>query len=201
MNRHFPAALLSFIHKRECFALIMPFLAFVSCSSQTSLLTGEYLVVSPCVGDEARRFEPLSMTFDSVVWLRNSDENATLELRRGWRDPTISDELILQFLDLPAIRASFDLSPDSEISFDKLARVTLLLGDTCPASLQPLVALSGTMTLEKFNLAPGGLIVGSVRFDLIDQRADQTAEPVGRNLVLTFAKDLTEKDPLTGYGR
>jgi hypothetical protein len=175
--------------------------ATVACGSESARLTGDWLVVDPCLDGAPRNFQPVKLSFDHLVWVRNSDANAFLEARRGWRDATHSDELVVQFLDLPAVRESFRTAPGTSLPFDGIVRVTLALGESCPDSLQPLVALTGTLALDDFELGQGGRVSGTVRFDLRDLRADATAEPAGRNLVLTFDKDLNDKDPLTGYGR
>lgn len=181
-------------------ALALPFLA-VACGEQGATLTGDSLVVAPCDGGHTLVLAPVDMSFDRLEWLRNSDDAGTLYIRQGWRDPTISNAVSVQFLDLPALQEARRLSPDTPLPMEGLVRVTLTLEARCPDAVQPLEARTGTLTLSQVDLLPAGRIAGSVHFDLFDRRALPSAPPAGLNLTLTFSKDLNDKDPLTGWGR
>jgi hypothetical protein len=180
--------------------LALPFLA-AACGEQDATLTGDSLVVTPCEDGRSLVLAPVDLSFDRVEWLRNSDEAGTLYIRQGWRDPTLSNGVALQFLDLPALLEARRMSPGTPVPMEGLARVTLALQARCPDAVQPLEARTGTLTLSQLDLLPAGRIAGTARFDLLDQRADPTAPPAGRDLTLTFSKDLNDKDPLTGWGR
>jgi hypothetical protein len=180
--------------------LALPFLA-VACGEQGATLTGDSLVVTPCDDGRSLVMAPVDMSFDRLEWLRNSDDVGMLYIRQGWRDPTISNAVSVQFLDLPALLEARRLSPGIPIPMEGLARVTLTLEARCPDAVQPLEARTGTLTLSQIDLLPAGRIAGTVHFDLLDQRADPSAPPAGLNLTLTFSKDLNDKDPLTGWGR
>jgi len=180
--------------------LALPFLA-VACGQQSATLTGDSLTVSPCQGGHPLVLAPVNLSFDRIEWLRNSDVAGTLDLRQGWRDPTTSNGIALQILDIPAVVEALRQSPGAPIPMDGIARVTLTLSLRCPQAVQPLEARTGTLTLSQFDLLPAGRIAGTAQFDLLDLRADASAAPVGVNLTLSFEKDLNDKDPLTGWGR
>lgn len=180
--------------------LAMPCLV-LACGTQEARLTGESLVISPCREGRPLEIAPVDLSFNHLVWVRNSDESATLEIRRGWRVSTESDEVVLQFTDLPAVREAFRLSPGVPIPLGAVARLTVALRSTCPDPRQALVADAGEFTLTRFELDPGGWIAGTARFDLADAREAPSSPPAGTDLTLTFSLALEDKDPLTGYGR
>jgi len=175
--------------------------ALCACGAQEATLTGESLKVSPCRDGKDLVLAPVDLSFNHLVWVRYSDQNGTLELRRGWRQPTASDLVSVEFMDLPLLREAVRQASGQPVAMEGLARVSLVLSERCPDADQPLVARTGTLVLDRFDLDPGGHIAGSIRFDLRDERQDPSEPPVGVNLALTFEKELTDKDPLTGYGR
>jgi hypothetical protein len=171
-----------------------------ACNGGGGRLFGPTLTMAPCRDSTPRTFAPVDFTFDRVSWTRQG-ALATMQMRRGWRDPTASDLVVLQFSDVAAVKALWEASPDTPFAFDGLARVALVLNQRCPDAVQPLEARSGTMELVGFDLAVGGFITGTARFDLVDTRAAADAPPAGPDMVLDFHVDLTQKDPATGDGR
>ena len=193
MTRGRTAAWMTFVASLTLFS--------TSCSQQNATLTGDYLIVSPCKNGRPLEMAPVDMSFDRIDWMHNTDAAASLDMRQGWREPSVSNAVILQITNLPAVVEAWRLSPGTPISMDGVARVALALQASCPEALQPLVATTGTLTITQIDLLPSGRIAGKAQFDIIDERADPSDAPVGQNLTLTFAKDLNDKDPLTGWGR
>ncbi len=159
------------------------------------ILEGERLTIEPC-GDEARVFEPFLCEFDFLTWVQSVDETGLVEMRRGHRQVTESDLLVLQFTALPETQAAWAAAPDQPLPIDDhLIRVSVLLNQRCPKQVQPLVVTSGDLYMDRFDTDTGGRITGWADFDLVDGRAPNDPPVAGKSMRLTFDIEVRHGKP------
>lgn len=151
-----------------------------------AFLEAPLLVVDPC-RDGPATFAPFSCDFDMLSWIQAVEDSGMIEMRRGHRKLTESDLLVLQFNTLTDTRAAWAQSPETPLAIDDWTiRLSLLLNQRCPRQIQPLVALSGEIVLDRFDTDAGGRISGRATFDLRDARAPDHAPPAGEAMELRF---------------
>ena len=173
------------VPQRLVFLLIL--MSWFGCGeADHAFLEGPQLVVDPC-RDGPATFAPFSCDFDMVSWVRAVEDFGMIEMRRGHRELTESDLLVLQFTSLNDTLAAWAQSPETPLTIDdETIRLSLLLNQRCPRQVQPLVAPSGVIRLDRFDTDAGGRISGYATFDLHDARAPEDAPPAGETMELRF---------------
>jgi hypothetical protein len=160
-----------------------------------AILEGPLLAVDPC-RDGPATFSPFSCDFDMVSWVQAVEDAGWIEMRRGYRELTESDLMVLQFNALADTRAAWTQSPETPLVIDDdTIRLSLLLNQRCPRQVQPLVAPSGELVLDRFDIKTGGRISGHAIFDLRDARAADDTPPAGEAMELHFDLEVRRGRP------
>jgi hypothetical protein len=95
-----------------------------------------------------------------------------IEMRSGFRAPTLSDSAVLLLADVDTVRRRLADDPMTPLAIDgRDIRVSLAMPSSCPDSTQAIEGYDGSLTFMEFDT--GGRIAGSARFDLWDRRVRQ----------------------------
>lgn len=172
-----------------------------ACESGHAVLTGASLTVDPCRDGSPRTWQPFRLQMDRLIWNRPDATVGILTLQAGFGDPNGTDLAVLEFRDVEVLEERVRQQPGLELPLPDVGRLSLSVHASCSDAREPLVSQGGWIRLDQFDLSFGGRLAGTARFDLRDPRLGEDSQPVGTEMVLEFAVDLTEKDPRTGAGR
>lgn len=181
-------------------ALLAPMAA---CGGDFATIDAPSLVLTPCEDGKPRTFNPFRFESDLLRWY-GAGGSGQVEMRAGWKASTISDEAVLQFPDLDAVRAI--VAAGGEVPIDgRTARLSILLRATCPDASQAVVARNGSLTLSSLDTSTGGTIAGEGQFDLYDERAlvqeGGPVEPLARGATLRFDMEVRRGTAYEGFSR
>jgi len=173
------------------------------CGEDSALITAASLTLDPCKDGKPRTFEPFRFEADLLRWYGASG-GGQVEMRRGWKASTMSDQAVLQFPDLDAVRARMDAGEDVPID-GKVARMSIALRATCPGSGAALAARDGVMQVTSLDTSVGGRIAGAGTFDIWEERAlaepEGTVEPLARGATLRFDMEVRRGTAYEGFSR
>lgn len=162
------------------------------CDTGGGFVRGDLLVVEGCRGDgRDRTFEPFDMEL-TFMGAERAGDVVLVRLAPEAGQPQELDQLVIVVDGYEAARAGIAEGGEVTMPLRALAtaspgeeqvEVGLVLLQRCSTSLAPLRAASGEVTFVRLGATRGERVVGSMRFELMD---DRSGEIVGHGFVAEF---------------